>query len=106
MIELYDVFGDTFRDAIGYIDNNAVTEITAKDSQRSVFQVCQVLYFFYHSMYLWNVEPESRVKLTEVQYEYIKAGLHYGNYHSKLVHFESQKIISILKSPSLERFSP
>jgi hypothetical protein len=35
----------------------------------------------------------------------IKADLHYGDYHSKLVHFEGQKNY-VLKKPSLERFSP
>ncbi len=37
----------------------------------------------------------------------IKAGLHYGNYRSKLVHFETQiNIFYVKKSLSLERFSP
>jgi hypothetical protein len=27
----------------------------------------------------------------------VKAGLHYGDYHSRLVHFEAQKIFSTLK---------
>ncbi len=34
----------------------------------------------------------------------IKADLHYGDYRSKLVHFEAKKIC--LKSPSLEQFLP
>jgi hypothetical protein len=35
----------------------------------------------------------------------IKADLHYGNYRSKLVHFEAQKKYFLcLKNPSLERF--
>jgi hypothetical protein len=37
----------------------------------------------------------------------LKAGLHYGNYCSKLVHFGAQKIFFFVeKSPSLERLSP
>jgi hypothetical protein len=39
--------------------------------------------------------------------ESIKAGLHYGDYHSKLVPFEAQKnIFYTQKGPSLERFTP
>jgi len=35
------------------------------------------------------------------------ADLHYGDYRSKIVHFESQKnIFYVLKRPSLEQFSP
>jgi hypothetical protein len=34
------------------------------------------------------------------------ADLYYGDYRSKLVHFEAQKIFSILKSPSLGQFLP
>jgi hypothetical protein len=35
-----------------------------------------------------------------------KAGLHFGDYHSKLLHFESQKIFSMFKKGlSLEPFS-
>ncbi len=30
---------------------------------------------------------------------HLKAGLHYSNYRSKLVHFEAQKIFSMLKKP-------
>jgi hypothetical protein len=36
----------------------------------------------------------------------IKAGLHYGDYRSKLVHFEAQKIFSMIKNPCLEQFPP
>jgi hypothetical protein len=37
----------------------------------------------------------------------LKAGLHYGGYRSKLVHFEEQKnIFYVEKSPSLGRFLP
>ena len=36
-----------------------------------------------------------------------KAGLHYGDSHPKLVHFEAQKnIFYVKKSPSLEQFLP
>ncbi len=35
---------------------------------------------------------------------YFKAGLHYGDYHSKLVPFEEQKnMLYIKKGPSLEQ---
>jgi hypothetical protein len=37
---------------------------------------------------------------------YLKAGLHCGNYCSKLVNFEAQKKISMTKSPSLKQFLP
>jgi len=33
-----------------------------------------------------------------------KAGLHYGDYRSKLLHFKAKN--SIFKNPSLEQFSP
>jgi hypothetical protein len=37
----------------------------------------------------------------------LKAGLHYGDYRSKLLHFEEQKIFfAFLYSPSLEQLSP
>ncbi len=32
-------------------------------------------------------------------YHKVKAGLHYGDYRAKLVHFEAQKIFSISKKP-------
>jgi hypothetical protein len=36
-----------------------------------------------------------------------KVDLHYGSYHSQLVHFEAQKNISYVnKGPSLEQFMP
>ena len=40
LLELNDVFGlSTVRDAVGYVDNNEISQIVAVDSQRSVFQV-------------------------------------------------------------------
>ncbi len=32
-----------------------------------------------------------------IKFKKVKAGLHDGNYRSKLVHFEAQKIFSIIK---------
>ena len=40
MLELNDVFGlSTVRDAVGYVDNNEISQVVAVDSRRSVFQV-------------------------------------------------------------------
>jgi hypothetical protein len=49
-----------------------------------------------------NLRHELGVSVREV----LKAGLHNGNYHSKVVHFEAKKIFYVYKRTSLERFSP
>jgi hypothetical protein len=46
-----------------------------------------------------NVLPIFYTKIQVLQQACLKAGLHYGDYHSKLGHFEAQKNIFYVKKP-------
>jgi hypothetical protein len=46
-----------------------------------------------------NVLPIFYTEIQALQQACLKDGLHYGDYHSKLGHFEAQKIFFMLKKP-------
>ncbi len=50
-------------------------------------------------------ENKKKFIVTFLCHAFLKVGLHYSNYCTKLVHFEAQKIFSMLKSHSFDRFA-
>jgi hypothetical protein len=61
---------------------------------------------FYKDKYFDNETKVLARGSTDTRFISLKAGLHYGDYRSKLVGFKTQQNIFYLKSPSLRRLSP